>query len=209
MEPVKSTSSYYILIGMQVTTLRILQANRSYADYALRSLQANRSYAGSIEDGTCENYFRQPFTQWYAGSIDVVWTLRSLQANRLYAGMQVTPCEAFKQTGRMQVPLKMEPAKTTSSNHLRNGKQVPLKMEPAKTTSSNHLRNGMQVTPCEAFKQTGRKQVPLKMEPAKTTSSNHLRNGSIEDGTCENYFQQPFTQWCNLGDLMNGEEELY
>ena len=21
-------------------------------------------YAGSIEDGTCENYFQQPFTQW-------------------------------------------------------------------------------------------------------------------------------------------------
>eukprot|EP00731_Ephydatia_muelleri_P034988 Em0090g2a len=232
MEPVKSTSSYYILIGMQVTTLRILQANRSYADYALRSLQANRSYAGSIEDGTCENYFRQPFTQWYAGSIDVVWTLRSLQANRLYAGMQVTPCEAFKQTGRMQVPLKMEPCKNYFQQPFTQwyaGKQVPLKMEPAKTTSSNHLRNGLinsqdkvllgilpvsrewvdtpwillgfvanlssrsidvvwtlQIlqanrlyagTPCEAFKQTGRKQVPLKMEPAKTTSSNHLRNG--------------------------------
>ncbi|KAL5483662.1 hypothetical protein EMCRGX_G020067 [Ephydatia muelleri] len=77
--------------GMQVTTLRSLQANRSLRPCeafkqtgrmqvtTLQSLQANRSYAGSIEDGTCENYFQQPYTQW------------------------LRPCEAFKQTGRMQV----------------------------------------------------------------------------------------------------------
>ena len=58
----------------------------------------------------------------------------------LHAGMQVTPCEAFKQTGR-ELSFN-ELCLTLVFFHLHAGKQVPLKMEPAKTTSSNHLRNG-------------------------------------------------------------------
>ncbi|KAL5497518.1 hypothetical protein EMCRGX_G013995 [Ephydatia muelleri] len=241
---------------MQVTTLRSLQANRSYAGYdpakpsskpvvcrlrpceafkqtgrmqvtTLRSLQANRSYAGSIEDGTCENYFQQPFTQLYAGydpakpsSKQVVCRLR--------------PCEAFKQTGRMQFPLKMEPVKTTSRNHIRNCMQVTtLRSLEANRSYAGSIEDGTcenyfqqpytqlhagydpakpsskpvvcRLRPCEAFKQTGRMQVTT----LRSLEANRSYAGSIEDGTCENYFQQPYTQLCNLGDLMNGEDELY
>ena len=57
--------------------------------------------------------------------------------------MQVSrlrPCEAFKQTGRELSFNKL--CLTLVFFHLHAGIQVPLKMEPAKTTSSNHLRNG-------------------------------------------------------------------
>eukprot|EP00731_Ephydatia_muelleri_P009231 Em0004g1569a len=256
MEPAKTTSSNHIRNCMQVTTLRSLQANRSYAGYdpakpsskpvvcrlrpceafkqtgrmqvtTLRSLQANRSYAGSIEDGTCENYFQQPFTQLYAGydpakpsSKQVVCRLR--------------PCEAFKQTGRMQFPLKMEPVKTTSRNHIRNCMQVTtLRSLEANRSYAGSIEDGTcenyfqqpytqlhagydpakpsskpvvcRLRPCEAFKQTGRMQVTT----LRSLQANRSYAGSIEDGTCENYFQQPYTQLCNLGDLMNGEDELY
>ncbi|KAL5491251.1 hypothetical protein EMCRGX_G016499 [Ephydatia muelleri] len=229
------------------TFMKVCRVHRCFMDPAkpsskpvvsrLRPCEAFKqtgSYAGSIEDGTCENYFQQPFTLWYAGSIDVLWTLRSLLATLLYAGYdpaksssklvvcRLRPCEVFKQTGRMQattlrslqancrkqvttlrslqanrvVPLKMEPATTTSSNHLCYGMQVMALrclqanwsyagFDPAKSSSklvvmtlrSLQANRRKKVTPCEAFKQTG------------------SYAGSIEDGTCENYFQQPFTLW--------------
>ena len=52
---------------------------------------------------------------------------------------RLRPCEAFKQTGRELSFIKV--CLTLVFFHLHADMQVPLKMEPAKTTSSNHLRN--------------------------------------------------------------------
>ena len=52
---------------------------------------------------------------------------------------RLRPCEAFKQTGRELSFIKFV---LNFGVILHAGMQVPLKMEPAKTTSSNHVRNG-------------------------------------------------------------------
>eukprot|EP00731_Ephydatia_muelleri_P015087 Em0008g807a len=272
MEPAKTTSCNHLCNGMQVTTLRSLQANWSYAGYdpakpsskpvvsRLRPCEAFKQtwlYAGSFEDGTCENYFQQPFTLWYAGydpakpsSKPVVSRLRPCEAFKqtwLYAGSfedgtcenyfqqpftlwyagydpakpssklvvcRLRPCEAFKQIGRMQVPLKMEPAKTTSCNHLCNGMQVTTLRslqanwsyagyDPAKPSSKPVVSR---LRPCEPFKQTwlyagydpakpSNKPVVSRLRPCEALKQTWLYAGSFEDGTCENYFQQPFTLW--------------
>ena len=53
---------------------------------------------------------------------------------------RLRPCKAFKQTGRELSFIKL--CLTLVFFHLHAGMQVPLKMEPAKTTSSNLIRNG-------------------------------------------------------------------
>ena len=50
------------------------------------------------------------------------------------------PCEVLKQTGCELSFIIL--CLTLVFFHLHADMQVPLKMEPAKTTSSNHLRNG-------------------------------------------------------------------
>eukprot|EP00731_Ephydatia_muelleri_P014369 Em0008g89a len=246
MEPVKSTSSYYILIGKQVTTLRSLQANRSYAGYD-PAKPSSKPVVCRLRP--CEAFKQTGRKQ--------VMTLRSLQANRSYAGY-----DPAKPSSKPVVPLKMEPAKTTSSNHLRNGKQVttlrslqtnrsyagydPAKpssksVVPAKTTSSNHLHNGLissqdkvesfarnlasvqgvgrhsldsaKICSKSFFKYAGSIDVVWTLrslqanrsyagyDPAKPSSKSvvsRLRPCETfkQTGrTCENYFQQPFTQW--------------
>ena len=59
----------------------------------------------------------------------------------LHAGCRLRLCEAFKLTGRELSFIKL--CLTLVFFHLHAGMQVPLKMEPVKTTSSNHIHNCM------------------------------------------------------------------
>ena len=94
---------FHLHAGMQVTTLRSLQANR-VVSYRLLNCAS-------------------------------LWcSFTSMQVCRL------RPCEAFKQIGRELLFNKL--CLTLGFFHLHAGMQVPLKMEPTKTTSSNHLCNG-------------------------------------------------------------------
>eukprot|EP00731_Ephydatia_muelleri_P015709 Em0009g133a len=212
----------YLLDGRQVTTLRSLQ------ELVQRPLSVSLSlvtayqhgfkiipviqglHAGSIDDGTCEDYFQQLYLLdgrqvttlrslpelvacRHAGSIDDGTCEDYFQQLYLLDGRQVTTLRSLPGVGRMQVPLMMEPAKTTSSNYLTRWCRFIDDGTCEDYFQQLYLLDGRQVTTLRSLPGVGCRQVPLMMEPAKTTSSNYIYlmdAGSIDDGTCEDYFQQ-------------------
>ncbi|KAL5481306.1 hypothetical protein EMCRGX_G021441 [Ephydatia muelleri] len=173
----------YLLDGRQVTTLRSLPG-----------------VGRSIHDGTCEDYFQQLYL--LDGSIDDGTCEDYFQQLYLLDGRQVTTLRSLPGVGRMQVPLMMEPAKTTSSNYINSMhgfKIIPVIQGLHAGFIDDgtcedyfqqlYLLDGRQVTTLRSLPGIGRMQVPLMMEPAKTIFT-RWHAGSIDDGTCEDYFQQ-------------------
>eukprot|EP00731_Ephydatia_muelleri_P019332 Em0012g157a len=101
----------------------------------------------------CKDYFQQLFDQWYAGSMDIVWTLQSLLASHSCAGSIDYFQELF-------------------------------------------TRWSIDDGTCEDyFQQLFTRQCAGSIDYFQELFTRWYA-GSIDDGTCEDYFQQLFTRQC-------------